>query len=133
MQGTVLRVLVEVGQEVAAGDVVCIVEAMKMENEVAAHQPGTVRELHVARARPSRPTSPSPSSPELPGRAPHLQDHHDPACAGSAPAGYGRARSRRPGIGAGPQQAAEIVWAGRRGKVETSWRRTTLPRTSRAR
>jgi acetyl-CoA/propionyl-CoA carboxylase, biotin carboxylase, biotin carboxyl carrier protein len=48
MQGTVLRVLVEVGQEVAAGDVVCIVEAMKMENEVAAHQPGTVRELHVA-------------------------------------------------------------------------------------
>ena len=48
MQGTVLRVLVEVGQEVAAGDVVCIVEAMKMENEVAAHQPGTVRELRVA-------------------------------------------------------------------------------------
>ena len=48
MQGTVLRVLVEVGQEVGAGDVVCIVEAMKMENEVAAHQPGVVRELHVA-------------------------------------------------------------------------------------
>jgi acetyl-CoA/propionyl-CoA carboxylase biotin carboxyl carrier protein len=48
MQGTVLRVLVEVGQEVAAGDVVCIVEAMKMENEVAAHRPGTVRALHVA-------------------------------------------------------------------------------------
>ena len=48
MQGTVLRVLVEVGQEVAAGDVVCIVEAMKMENEVAAHRPGTVRELRVA-------------------------------------------------------------------------------------
>jgi acetyl-CoA/propionyl-CoA carboxylase biotin carboxyl carrier protein len=48
MQGTVLRVLVEVGQEVAAGDVLCIVEAMKMENEVAAHQPGVVRELNVA-------------------------------------------------------------------------------------
>jgi acetyl-CoA/propionyl-CoA carboxylase biotin carboxyl carrier protein len=48
MQGTVLRVLVEVGQEVAAGDVVCIVEAMKMENEVAAHRPGTVKALHVA-------------------------------------------------------------------------------------
>ncbi len=48
MQGTVLRVLVELGQEVAAGDVICIVEAMKMENEVAAHQPGTVRELRVA-------------------------------------------------------------------------------------
>ena len=27
---------------------VCIVEAMKMENEVAAHRPGTVRELRVA-------------------------------------------------------------------------------------
>jgi acetyl-CoA/propionyl-CoA carboxylase biotin carboxyl carrier protein len=48
MQGTVLRLLVEVGQEVAPGDVVAIVEAMKMENEVAAHQAGTVRELHVS-------------------------------------------------------------------------------------
>ena len=47
MQGTVLRVLVEQGQEVQAGDVICIVEAMKMENEVAAHQPGVVRELRV--------------------------------------------------------------------------------------
>jgi acetyl-CoA/propionyl-CoA carboxylase biotin carboxyl carrier protein len=48
MQGTVLKVLVEVGQEIAPGDVVCIVEAMKMENEVAAHQAGTVRELRAA-------------------------------------------------------------------------------------
>ena len=48
MQGTVLKVLVEVGQDVAAGDVICIVEAMKMENEVAAHQAGTVKELGVA-------------------------------------------------------------------------------------
>ncbi len=48
MQGTVLRVLVEVGQEVAAGDVICIVEAMKMENEIPAHQPGIVRELGVS-------------------------------------------------------------------------------------
>ena len=48
MQGTVLKVLVEVGQEMSAGDVVCIVEAMKMENEVAAHRSGTVRELRVA-------------------------------------------------------------------------------------
>ncbi|MEW6582693.1 MAG: acetyl-CoA carboxylase biotin carboxylase subunit [Actinomycetota bacterium] len=48
MQGTVLRVLVTKGQEVAEGDVVCIVEAMKMENEVAAHRAGTVKELHVA-------------------------------------------------------------------------------------
>jgi acetyl-CoA/propionyl-CoA carboxylase biotin carboxyl carrier protein len=48
MQGTVLKVLVEVGVEVAPGDVICIVEAMKMENEVLAHQAGSVRELHVA-------------------------------------------------------------------------------------
>ena len=30
------------------GDVICIVEAMKMENEVAAHQAGTVKDLKVA-------------------------------------------------------------------------------------
>ncbi len=47
MQGTVLKVLVEVGQAVTMGEVVCIVEAMKMENEIAAHQAGTVRELRV--------------------------------------------------------------------------------------
>ena len=47
MQGTVLKILVEQGAEVAAGDVICIVEAMKMENEVAAHQAGTVKELKV--------------------------------------------------------------------------------------
>jgi acetyl-CoA/propionyl-CoA carboxylase biotin carboxyl carrier protein len=41
-------VLVAQGQEVAEGDVICIVEAMKMENEVAAHRGGTVKELHVA-------------------------------------------------------------------------------------
>ncbi|HWH14860.1 MAG TPA: biotin carboxylase N-terminal domain-containing protein, partial [Miltoncostaeaceae bacterium] len=48
MQGTVLRVAVAEGQEVAEGDVICIVEAMKMENEVLAHRPGTVRRLAVA-------------------------------------------------------------------------------------
>ena len=48
MQGTVLKVLVEQGEEVAVGDVICIVEAMKMENEVAAHQAGTVKDLKVA-------------------------------------------------------------------------------------
>ena len=48
MQGTVLRVLVAEGQEVAEGDVICIVEAMKMENEVAAHRAGVVKQLSVA-------------------------------------------------------------------------------------
>jgi acetyl-CoA/propionyl-CoA carboxylase, biotin carboxylase, biotin carboxyl carrier protein len=47
MQGTVLKVLVEQGQEITAGTVVAIVEAMKMENEVTARQDGTVQEVRV--------------------------------------------------------------------------------------
>jgi acetyl-CoA/propionyl-CoA carboxylase biotin carboxyl carrier protein len=47
MQGTVLSVAVAVGQEVAAGDVICIVEAMKMENEVTAHTGGAITAVHV--------------------------------------------------------------------------------------
>ena len=42
-----LSVAVAEGQEVAAGDVICIVEAMKMENEVTAHTAGTVTSVHV--------------------------------------------------------------------------------------
>jgi acetyl-CoA/propionyl-CoA carboxylase biotin carboxyl carrier protein len=42
MQGTILKVLVEQGQQIQAGDVVCILEAMKMENHIAATQDGTV-------------------------------------------------------------------------------------------
>jgi acetyl-CoA/propionyl-CoA carboxylase biotin carboxyl carrier protein len=48
MQGTVLSVEVAEGDEVAAGQVICVVEAMKMENEVHAHRDGVVRELSVA-------------------------------------------------------------------------------------
>jgi len=48
MQGTVLTVEVEEGQEIAAGQVICVVEAMKMENEITAHRDGTVTELSVA-------------------------------------------------------------------------------------
>jgi acetyl-CoA/propionyl-CoA carboxylase biotin carboxyl carrier protein len=47
MQGTVLHVHVSDGDEVAAGDVLCIVEAMKMENEIAAHRSGIVTKLSV--------------------------------------------------------------------------------------
>jgi acetyl-CoA/propionyl-CoA carboxylase, biotin carboxylase, biotin carboxyl carrier protein len=47
MQGTVLRVLVEPGQEIEAGTVIAIIEAMKMENEVPAHRAGTVGEVRV--------------------------------------------------------------------------------------
>jgi acetyl-CoA/propionyl-CoA carboxylase biotin carboxyl carrier protein len=47
MQGTILRVLVEAGQEIQAGDVVCILEAMKMENAIPAPREGTVTELPI--------------------------------------------------------------------------------------
>jgi acetyl-CoA/propionyl-CoA carboxylase, biotin carboxylase, biotin carboxyl carrier protein len=47
MQGTVLSVEVEAGDEVQAGQVICIVEAMKMENEITAHHAGVVMELAV--------------------------------------------------------------------------------------
>jgi acetyl-CoA/propionyl-CoA carboxylase biotin carboxyl carrier protein len=48
MQGTVLSVAVSVGAAVSAGELVCVVEAMKMENELVAHRDGVVAELHVA-------------------------------------------------------------------------------------
>jgi acetyl-CoA/propionyl-CoA carboxylase biotin carboxyl carrier protein len=48
MQGTVLDVKVGDGDRVEVGQVLCIVEAMKMENEVAADRGGTVRQLAVA-------------------------------------------------------------------------------------
>jgi acetyl-CoA/propionyl-CoA carboxylase biotin carboxyl carrier protein len=52
MQGTVLAVEVAEGDVVEAGQVLCIVEAMKMENEVHAHRAGTVTELSVAAGQP---------------------------------------------------------------------------------
>jgi acetyl-CoA/propionyl-CoA carboxylase biotin carboxyl carrier protein len=48
IQGTVLRVNVEMGQEVDAGAVICVIEAMKMENEITAHRSGKVEELNVS-------------------------------------------------------------------------------------
>ena len=47
MQGTVLAVEVAEGDEVEAGQVICVVEAMKMENEITAHRSGRVTELAV--------------------------------------------------------------------------------------
>jgi acetyl-CoA/propionyl-CoA/long-chain acyl-CoA carboxylase, biotin carboxylase, biotin carboxyl carrier protein len=48
MQGTVLAVEVSDGDEVVAGQVICIVEAMKMENEVHSPRDGVVADLSVA-------------------------------------------------------------------------------------
>ena len=48
MQGTIVKILVEVGQEVAAGEGVVVLEAMKMENRITADRAGTVAEIKVA-------------------------------------------------------------------------------------
>jgi acetyl-CoA/propionyl-CoA carboxylase, biotin carboxylase, biotin carboxyl carrier protein len=47
LQGTVFKVVVEKGAEVAEGDLICVIEAMKMENEITAHRAGKVEELNV--------------------------------------------------------------------------------------
>ena len=48
LQGTVLKVAVEQGASVEEGDLICVIEAMKMENEIAAHRSGKVTTLNVA-------------------------------------------------------------------------------------
>jgi acetyl-CoA/propionyl-CoA carboxylase biotin carboxyl carrier protein len=48
MQGTILSVAVEAGDAVAAGDVVCVLEAMKMENDVVTDRGGTVSRVLVS-------------------------------------------------------------------------------------
>jgi acetyl-CoA/propionyl-CoA carboxylase biotin carboxyl carrier protein len=45
MQGTIVRVAVTDGQRVEDGDLIIVLEAMKMEQALTAHRPGTVRGL----------------------------------------------------------------------------------------
>ena len=47
MQGTVVKVLVKPGDAVEAGQAVCVLEAMKMENNIVSQFEGTVTEVRV--------------------------------------------------------------------------------------
>jgi acetyl-CoA/propionyl-CoA carboxylase biotin carboxyl carrier protein len=48
MQGTIVKVLVAVGDRVEAGQTICLLEAMKMENAVNAEKEGVVKEVRVS-------------------------------------------------------------------------------------
>ena len=47
LQGNMWKVLVEKGATVEEGQLICIIEAMKMENEIAAHKAGTIEDLPI--------------------------------------------------------------------------------------
>jgi acetyl-CoA/propionyl-CoA carboxylase biotin carboxyl carrier protein len=52
LQGTMFKVNVEKGQDVEEGAIICVIEAMKMENEIAAHKSGKITALSVAEGQP---------------------------------------------------------------------------------
>jgi glutaconyl-CoA decarboxylase len=52
MAGKIVSVNVQKGDAVKVGDVVCILEAMKMENEITAPKAGAIEEVHVAEGIP---------------------------------------------------------------------------------
>ena len=49
MPGTILKVNVSAGQKVSAGTVLCVLEAMKMENEILAPKDGTITQVVVSK------------------------------------------------------------------------------------
>ena len=49
MQGTIVNVLVEEGSKIEAGDPICVLEAMKMENNVMAEKSGVIKEVLVSK------------------------------------------------------------------------------------
>jgi len=48
MTGKIISVKVKKGDQVMAGQILCIIEAMKMENEITAPKAGTVQEVNVS-------------------------------------------------------------------------------------
>ncbi len=49
MPGTILKINVEVGAEVKSGEVLCVLEAMKMENDITAPRDGKVASVNAAK------------------------------------------------------------------------------------
>jgi acetyl-CoA/propionyl-CoA carboxylase biotin carboxyl carrier protein len=69
LQGNMWKVLVEQGQVVEEGQLICIIEAMKMENEITAHKAGTIEVLSIKEGEPIQSGAPiavikSPASDE---------------------------------------------------------------------
>jgi acetyl-CoA/propionyl-CoA carboxylase biotin carboxyl carrier protein len=52
LQGNMWKVLVKQGDTVEEGQLLCIIEAMKMENEITAHKAGTIVELPISEGAP---------------------------------------------------------------------------------
>jgi acetyl-CoA/propionyl-CoA carboxylase, biotin carboxylase, biotin carboxyl carrier protein len=52
LQGTMFKVNVEKGQDVEEGAIICVIEAMKMENEITAHKSGKITALSVTEGQP---------------------------------------------------------------------------------
>jgi acetyl-CoA/propionyl-CoA carboxylase biotin carboxyl carrier protein len=52
LQGNMWKVLVKQGDTVVEGQILCIIEAMKMENEIMAHKAGTIAELPIVEGEP---------------------------------------------------------------------------------
>lgn len=52
MPGVILRINVGVGDLIRAGDVIAILEAMKMENEIISHKSGTIKGIYVSEGEP---------------------------------------------------------------------------------
>jgi len=58
MPGVVVKIVVEKGQKVATGDVVLVLEAMKMENEIKSSRSGTIDKIHVSVGQQVQPGEP---------------------------------------------------------------------------
>ncbi|MGH7686568.1 MAG: biotin/lipoyl-containing protein, partial [Candidatus Dormibacteria bacterium] len=58
MQGLLLKVSVSVGDQVHLGDVVAVLEAMKMQNDITATRSGTISRVHVKEGDVVRPRDP---------------------------------------------------------------------------